>query len=123
MREIDITVHLPDGVTFTGISPEVVGVNNSGGQQNGQIAGVVRDDINRTVSFLVQDATLPNGIEVGPVAKIRCSLNTTLGAIAFTTANGGNPLTAFVAVGETGPPLTSHDLTIQLTPNMSVFLY
>lgn len=107
---IDITVYLPSGVTYIGVE----GVNN------GVVQSPVFDPSSNSVQFLVVDTS---GLAVGPVAKIRCSMGLPLNAGAFTSANNGNPLTGFVATGETSSPTTSHDLTAQLSPTMLVSLY
>lgn len=106
---IDVTVHLPSGSTYLGVDP----VNN------GTVQGIAYDALNHSVTFLV---TGPSGISIGSIAKVRCSMSIPLTASAFTSANNGNPITDFTATGEV-PPGTTHDITAQLLPQMSVSLY
>lgn len=105
----DVTVHLPSGVTYLGVDS----VNN------GTVQGIAYDALNHSVKFLV---TAPTGFSIGNIAKVRCTMSIPLTASAFTSANNGNPITDFTATGEI-PPGTTHDLTAQLLPHMSVSLY
>lgn len=115
---VEITVYLPAGATYVGVS----GISG----KDYTVTGATYTLATNSVKFIVYNPTITSGIAIGSVATVKCSMSSPLTETAFTSANNGFPFgnsTEFQVTATYSSSSTTWDVSGKYEPTMSVLLY